>query len=104
MSATMSNEDVLAAMEDAYQRMNATYDRIAERVLTPEEHAQFVALYQARSARLEETQRRLEAGNAKWMEAMESEQKKWTNLRRWSTWVTWACFWLSGFLMRGNFP
>lgn len=104
MSAeTMSNEQVLAAMEAAYKRMNETYDRVADRIFTPEERAQFVTIYQERSAKLEETQKRLEADHARWFAKLEADQKKWTNIRHWSTWTTWVCFWVSGFLMRGIF-
>jgi hypothetical protein len=102
--ANTANEgQVMEAMESAYLRMNEAYDKLADRVFTPEEKEHFVAVYKARTEALEETRKRLERDNAQWFERYEAEAKKWDNRRRWATWLTWAMFWLSGFFLRGVF-
>ena len=34
-------------------------------------------------------------------DAMRDAYESEPNIRRWSTWWTWGCFWVSGFFLRG---
>jgi hypothetical protein len=112
-------EQLFALMDDAAMRMNDSMAQHAARVMTPGERAEFLHWFVVRNDQLRETLKRLD-GEAERMQAetdehiarinakldetrarMDRELAKWSTLRRLTTWIGWAGFWISGYFAHG---